>query len=116
MMYRGVYGDGVIVPGDGVEFPEGTPITFEPERRPKADRKSDKKQTTRAKKSKRRRMTADERVAAFMPLFGISKDRPEWKGQHRRDRAGASTASGWFVGLRKGCPSWLTFSASTRPC
>jgi hypothetical protein len=83
MTYRGIYRDGAIVLGETLDIPNGTPIEFDVLRRSRTKRRVAKKPSS--KKSKR--MTAEERVAAFMKGFGVSRDREEWKGRSTADIA-----------------------------
>jgi hypothetical protein len=88
MTYRGVYRDGVIVPGDALDLPEGSRFTFSIHG--KADGpapKTKKKVRTKSRKKTPSQMTPEERVALFMKGFGISRDVPEWQGRSTQDIA-----------------------------
>lgn len=82
MTYRGVYRDGIIVPTDLLDLPDGARLSFSimPQ---KSGSGSKRKAAPRRKGSKKKssRMTSVERVAAFMKGFGVSREVPEWKGK-----------------------------------
>ena len=105
MTFRGVYRDGVIVPGGEINLPEGTRVEILVAR----TKRSRKVVRKAKKKTKTKRMTAEQRVAAFMQGFGISRDRPDWKGKSTQEIARELRPSGGGkLGAAAEDLAWLT--------
>lgn len=92
MTYRGIYRDGVIVPGGSLDLPEGARVDFNIVR-PRSS-VNGKRAARGTRKRRPARMSAAQRVEAFMQGFGILRDAPEFKGK-------SSAASGTHRGSQR---------------
>jgi hypothetical protein len=102
MTFRATVRDGTIVSGDAQYLPEGTELRVSVVNK----RPSRTPVRTRVKKkssSRKKTMTVDARLAILEKSFGISKDRPDWKGRTTQEiaRELRERASGKWAKRRK---------------
>lgn len=82
MTFRGTYRGGVIIPGGSLDLPEGARVDFSILRSSApSEKKKPRPGVQRASKRPPARMSAAQRVEAFMQGFGILRDAPECKGK-----------------------------------
>lgn len=80
MTLRSVVRDGLIVVNTHGEIPDGTPVVILRDDQPQRGGKKTKPPAKRAKKKKARGATKPK-ADPIMKVFGMWKNRPEWKGK-----------------------------------
>lgn len=81
MTLRTVVRDGLIVVNTHGEIPDGTPVVIMRDDRPRRSVKKAKGPAKRTAKKKAARAGVRPKSDPIMKVFGMWKDRPEWKGK-----------------------------------